>query len=104
MRPSLTTIVSASSSGLSMSPDSMRPTLRITTLPDLPAAATSAIEALLGFGVPQPAAGASTGRERAAFAGAATATARSTASMMKPRQYAKACGVSSSSPRKADSV
>ena len=45
--PSSTTIVSASRIGASMSPESIRPTLRITTLPDDSVAAVTAICALL---------------------------------------------------------
>ncbi len=47
MRPSWMTTVSASRMGLSMSPDSSSPMFLMTTLPDLPSVATSAICLLL---------------------------------------------------------
>src|SRR5574337_96808 len=52
IRPSFTTMVSASRTGRSMSPDSSRPMFLMTSLPDLPEATASAMDLLLQSGCP----------------------------------------------------
>ena len=76
--PSFTTMVSASRIGRSMSPDSSRPMFRMTTLPDLAPAATSAMSFPRGSGCLLRARPAS--------------TVRSTVSITKSSQCATASG------------
>ena len=92
IRPSCTTMVSASRMGRSMSPDSSKPMLVMTTLPDFPSATASAMGCPWEVG------------KRGRCQGGLIITVRSTVVMMKSRQCAMASGALRSSPRKAESV